>query len=207
MRTARDLGIAVAALGMTTFLLVPIGFAQDEGHTARHPGGAMESMDTQSQMPMMAQMQTMAKVKADLEEAKGAAEAKGDKMAAAKIDDALELLEQSHQAMHQHMARMMQMMKQRMENMQAMEQQMQKMQEELGKSPQTRSMQGQMQEMVQKMQQMREQMHPEAMAGQKQCPMCSKMMAEPAKPSMGGTAPGSQPSGMHGMMHMNGSGD
>jgi hypothetical protein len=55
-------------------------------------------------------MKTLAKLKDLLAEAKDAAEAEGAKTAAAKIAEALALIDQQHQAMHEQMARHMQTM-------------------------------------------------------------------------------------------------
>jgi hypothetical protein len=59
---------------------------------------------------MMEKMQTMAKLKALLQEAKGAAEAEGAKTTGQKIDAALALMEQEHKAMHEKMAEHMKTM-------------------------------------------------------------------------------------------------
>lgn len=199
MNTVRTaICITVAAMAMVAFPLVPASLAQDANDAARHPGQAAAPAGESAKMPMMAQMETMAKIKVDLEEAKDAAESQGNKTAVAKIDEALKLLEQNHQAMHQHMPQMMQKMKQRMQNMQAMTQEMQNMQEEMGKSEQTKPMQAKMEEMKQKMQNMQEQMQSETKEGEMQCPMCKKMM-QPNKPSMEEKMQGGQPGGMDGM--------
>ncbi len=174
MNAARiSLGVMAAAAATGAFALVPASFAQEP----HHPAQAAPSPGERAGMPMMVQMETMGKIKAALEEAKGAAEAEGAKTAVAKIEEALKLLEQDHQAMHGHMAQMMQKMKQRMENMQAMEQEMQKMHAEMGKREETKPMQAKMERMKQKMQEMHEQMRAQAKEGHMQCPMCKKMMA------------------------------
>jgi exonuclease VII large subunit len=199
MNTVRTaMGITLVAMALVAFPLVPASLAQDANDAAHHPGQAAAPAGESAKMPMMAQMETMAKIKSDLAEAKGAAESQGDKTAVAKIDEALKLLDQNHQAMHQHMTQMMATMKQRMQNMQAMAQDMQKMQEEMGKSEQTKPMQANMEEMRQKMQKMQEQMQSEAKEGEMQCPMCKKMM-QPSKPSMEEKMQGGQPGGMGGM--------
>lgn len=179
MNVARTVvGVIAAATVLAAFPLAAVSLAQDN-HATHHAVEAAPSAGAPAKMPMpmMAHMETMAKVKAALGEAKGAAEAQGDKVAAGKIDEALTLLEQDHRAMHQHMMQMMQMMGQRMETMQGMEQDMQKMKEGMGTTEQTKPMQAKMEEMIQKMQKMHQQMKSQARECEMKCPMCQKMMA------------------------------
>jgi len=168
------LGVMVTAMAFAAFSLVPASLAREGEPAARR---AIQSASEAVKMPMMAHMEVRAKLKAALEEAKSAAEAQGAKTAVAKIDESLKLLEEDHQAMHQHMTQMMYKMKQRMEAVKAMEQDMQKMEEEMGKFEQTKPMEGKMQEMRQEMQKMHEQMESEVKEGKMKCPMCKKMMA------------------------------
>ena len=176
-RTTKTL-LVIGLLAAVGLLALPATSpAQQEGH---HPEGDKADtgmMGKKPDMPMMAHMKTMAKLKELLAEAKGAAEAEGDKVAASKIGEALGLIEQDHKAMHQHMQQMMQKMKQRMETMQAMEKDMGKMKEDMGKKEGTKPMQQKMEQMKQKMQKMHEERKSEAKAGEKTCPMCKKMMA------------------------------
>lgn len=175
------IGVAAAAVAMAALTMVSASFAQDADHAAHHAAEAAVSNKKPAEMPMTAHMETMAKVKAALEEARGAAESQGDKTAVTKIDEALKLMEQDHQAMHKHMAEMMKNMKGRMEDMQAMKQEMQKMKEDMGKTEQTKPMQEKMEEVKKKMEKMHEQMKTGAKEGEMKCPMCKKMMGETPK--------------------------
>jgi hypothetical protein len=70
-------------------------------------------------MPMMhsMRMDTIAKIKADLQEAQGAAQAQGDKVAQTRISDALRLLDQLRQPMPHRAEHMMMRMRRHMRDM------------------------------------------------------------------------------------------
>jgi hypothetical protein len=146
----------LAALAMLAFPMVPVSLAQEAGRTAAP--GAAQPMRERAGMPMMAHMKATARIKADLEAAKTAAQAKGNKAAVAKIDEALQLIEQDQRVMEQRMNQMMGIMQQRMAEMQALAQDMQKMKEEMAKPGQDKAMQDKMAAMHQKMEKMCTQM-------------------------------------------------
>ncbi len=177
---------------MAVFGLSPISaaFAAEEqagqAKAVSDPQAATRPSDEMDRMPIMAHMERMQKLEAALEEAKGAAEAKGDKVAADKVDEALKLLQEDHKAMHRHVVQMMHKMKGQMKEMRSMQQDMQQMQEQLGASEQTKPMQAKMKAMEQKMAKMREQMMPGAREGEMKCPMCKKMMGGKEESSANG---------------------
>jgi len=174
-------GLLTASLTVALFALVPASFAQADDPAGRNRPEASKSRDAEK-MPMMAHMERMITLQSALEEAKGAAEAQGDKVVVAKIDKALKLLEQDHQAMHQHMGQMKQRMKERMAEMGSMGRGMQKMKEGMGKIDEMRPMQSRMQAMQQRMEKMHGHMKAEAQEYQMKCPRCKKPMA--AKPKV-----------------------
>jgi len=104
---------AVAALFMLPLVLtaemaMPPAAKPAEGAAAGAADGSMMCK------MMMEKMQTMAKLKALLQEAKGAAEAGGAKTAVEKIDAALALIGQEHKGMHEKMAEHMKAMMEKM---------------------------------------------------------------------------------------------
>lgn len=182
MKTSKTtmIGTAVAVMIVAVFTLAPVGFAQD-GEKAADKTPESDMGCKMSGMPMMAHRKTMSKIKTTLEEAKNAAEASGDKIATAKIDEALKLIEQDRQAMRKHMDKMMQKMKRRMKLMQDMEGDMEKMKQEMGKKEDTKPMQKKMGEMKQKMQKMHAEMKSEIKTDKMKSPMNKKMMAAQPK--------------------------
>ena len=191
----------------TKWLLVPAvllaavwGLAAP-ARSADPPAGGMAAMamgDANAPMPMpMMHMKMLAEMKTLLEQAKGAAEAEKAKAAEAKIDAALKLLDQQHQAMHNHMAQMRGRMAGRMSRMKSMMDKMQQMRQEMGKSAggkPAQGMVGEMDDMGKKMRSMRDEMGRQGgmAAADEKCPLCGKTMAAQPKvvnstcPIMGG---------------------
>jgi len=199
----------------TKWLLVPAvllaavwGLAAP-ARSADPPAGGMAAMamgDANAPMPMpMMHMKMLAEMKTLLEQAKGAAEAEKAKAAEAekakaaeaKIDAALKLLDQQHQAMHNHMAQMRDRMAGRMSRMKSMMDKMQQMRQEMGKSAggkPAQGMMGEMDDMGKKMRSMRDEMGRQGgmAAADEKCPLCGKTMAAQPKvvnstcPIMGG---------------------
>jgi len=180
--TCRKFGIVlVAAVVIGLMLLSSVSLAQQAQQERKKrrvtmiqpPGHGMFKMQIE-------QLQTLAQLKAQLEEAKDAAEAEGGKTAVAKIDEALKLIEERHITIHQEMDQMHEKMKERMKNMRQMMDQMQQMQENSGQSEETKPMQGKMGQMRDMMQKMHQQMRQEGMMGRTaqgmKCPMCGKSM-------------------------------
>lgn len=107
------IGGLLVAVGLLT--LPAASLAQHEGH---HPEGDTAAAGESATRPakcemckmMMQRMETMAKLKAVLNEAKGAAEAEKATKAVEKIDEALALIDQQHEGMHAMMAQHMQKM-------------------------------------------------------------------------------------------------
>jgi|GEM_PF-1394961 len=189
--TCRRFGIALVAAvvgGLILFSSVSLAQqAQQEREKPRRVRMTGEQKAPMMQSPgmgmfkmQMEQLQTMAKVKGLLEEAKGAADAEGGKTAVAKIDEALKLIEQRHEAMHQEMDQMQEKMRERMKNMRQMTDEMQQMQEKTGQTEETKPMQGKMGQMRDMMQKMHQEMRREGMMGRTaqgmKCPMCGKPM-------------------------------
>jgi membrane-bound lytic murein transglycosylase len=99
---------SAAAVAVLLMLPLVMGAKQAEGAMAGEADGSMMCK------MMMEKMETMAKLKSLLEEAKGAAEAQGAKTAVEKISAALALIEQEHKAMHDKMAEHMKTMMEKM---------------------------------------------------------------------------------------------
>lgn len=122
----REVSLVTAVATVVLALGAPaIGAEKGHGHHGKMKGKGA------GKCPMCAmhkqRAKTMAEVKKLLAEAKGAAEAKGNKTAVEKIDKALGLLTEQKQAMQEHMGSMMKMMKQRMQAMQGMKKGMKEM--------------------------------------------------------------------------------
>jgi hypothetical protein len=110
-------GLLITALLLSAMLLsLPAAaLAQHQGH---HPESGNAQADKPATGPakcemcksMMQRMETMAKLKAVLNEARNAAQAEDATKTVEKIDEALSLMEQQHQAMHAMMAQHMQKM-------------------------------------------------------------------------------------------------
>lgn len=121
----RVVSLVAAVVTLALALGAPaIAAEKGHGHHGKMKGKHMMKGKRAGKCPMAAmrkeRAKTMSKVKRLLAEAKGAAEAKGNKTAAEKIDKVLGLLTEQKQAMQEHMASMMKMMSQRMQAMQAM---------------------------------------------------------------------------------------
>jgi hypothetical protein len=168
--TALRAGMVMAVVSV--FALAPSGLAQGHEHAAQ--AGQAPEPAGKPEMPMMAHMERMAKLKSALDQARSAAESEGARTAVARIDEALQLVEEDHQAMHQHMTRMMQKMQRRMAKMQEMQNMIE------GQARQAGAPEG-LQAMSQDMQQMQTQIQDEAGEGRMQCPMCGKPIAAAAK--------------------------
>jgi rubrerythrin len=186
MTRAKWVYVSVAALGVLAALelsVVPRTWAADAGRPARGPGmmwGQPPSTQPWAgphEMWMM-HMKMMAQLKADLEEARGAAQAEGAKTTEAKIDQALKLMREQHEAMHKHMERMWTATRERRERMLAMSHEMGRMREEMAKSGQHGPMRQKMEEMRQRMHAMCDEPGMGAMGGMgpMKCPYCGKMM-------------------------------
>ena len=99
---------SVAAVAVLLMLPLVLAVKPAEGAMAGEADGSMMCK------MMMEKMETMAKLKSLLEEAKGAAEAQGAKTAVEKIGAALALIGQEHKAMHEKMAEHMKAMTEKM---------------------------------------------------------------------------------------------
>ena len=107
------IGGLLAAVGLLA--LPAASLAQHKGHQPEADKAAADESTTKPARcemckMMMQRMKTMAKLKAVLNEAKGAAEAEEATKAVEKIDEALALIGQQHKGMHAMMAQHMQKM-------------------------------------------------------------------------------------------------
>lgn len=110
--------VCVSVAAVAVLLMLPLVLAAEMAMpTAAKPAEGAAAGEADGSMMckmMMEKMETMAKLKSLLEEAKGAAEAQGAKTAVEKIDAALALIGQEHKAMHEKMAEHMKAMTEKM---------------------------------------------------------------------------------------------